>query len=101
MSSTERQGMLDGQSTLAMLNSLQENKDEDKKPSRSCWSIACGCCIRGEQKFKDFLELVFFQAKTGRYLEITNGLLMMSSATIYVCVSYMSDQEGIYESEWF
>ena len=48
MSATERQGMLENAGTMGtmMLGGMQGK--EDDKQTRSCWSIACGCCIRGE-----------------------------------------------------
>lgn len=34
-------------------------------------------------------------------MERLNGTLMLSSSIVYVTMSYISDREGIYESEWF
>lgn len=47
------------------------------------------------------MEELLFKTKAGRYVEKLNGVLMLSSAFIYVAMSYMSGQEGIYETEWF
>ena len=51
--------------------------------------------------FKECLEQAFFTSQVGRYLEFLKGVLMLGSSILYVVLSFMNEQEGIYESESF
>lgn len=66
-----------------------------------CFYRICGGCIRAENAFKTFLERIFFKTPAGHYLEQLNSVLMLGSAILYVVLSTLAEEEGIYESEGF
>lgn len=68
---------------------------------RGCFLRMCGCCVRAEQAFKYYLEEAFFKTKAGHYLERLNSVLMLGSAILYIVLSFLAKEEGIYESDGF